>query len=814
MGDIGTPKWEHFPEFILRSTGFPAEWIERLRFEKTVKTFHQRYEIERNIEQRITHMKELERVNCISDAALPFWKKARKTIAKRKPINSELISSLETEGLDTNVLHELKHYQMNVERLEFIREASAQVFREELALKQRELQDIYKDVRLQEAVFQQSPSMYKNALLPYLQNALVKRNADVKRTERQLISYLQRFCTKNETTSYFGPIQYGRLGEINKDVKYKVLDQERERRAFLPYWAVSSLINVLKIKKELRPYCSVKLSYLLKKEGSTLYFPHSGKRIVLQERYHPLVEGLSHDFQTISELANHLNWTIEETEPLLSRLESKKLVDIEIPIPVTEPDALRSLREWINNPTLPPHPDVILWRQRINWLWDLKSSYPSLMLEDKIHELTRLETSFMEWTGENPRRSGGAIYADRTLLYEECHGPLDEVQIGGSIAGVIRESVPKWLNLCAKHGQEKDEMQQRLAKEIFTTLYPSTQEVPYLKFIYDVTQHPEAQHWENRWRNIRTDIEQQVEAFVKKSDEFIVALPDDTSCEFDPDLGWINSPDLMLAKRNDGTYQVILGEIHDTVMLWGWALQFHRDEEHLTAQIKEKIKNSTTNQQMLNLLSNKRFKIVPFEYPGITAQMSSISNSSNQKISLAHAMVQCLEDGVVLSLPDDDGVYRTYNGELHTMVHSFFSLPKAVPFVVNTGAFTPRLMMGDVVVQRATWRITKETFWNGVYPGSSIELFYDAFKYHVENRLPNEAFVKIANQPKPFYIHFDNYFLLEMWNAFGTEEECTLSEMLPGLSETWLTKGNKQRHTAELRLSYFVERGNGHDSSD
>lgn len=809
-----TPTWEHFPEFILRSTGFPVEWIEKLRFEKTVKTFHQRYEIERNIDQSVSRMKELERVSSISDAVLPFWKKARKTVAKRNPLHLELISILETGGLDKNVLHELKRYQINVERLKFICEESAQVFRKELSLKQRELQDIFKDVRLQEAVFQQSPSMYKNALLPYLQNSLEKRNADVKRTERQLISYLQRFCTKNETTSYFGPIQYGRLGNINEDVKYKVLGQERERRAFLPYWAVSSLVKVLKVKKEFRPYCSVKLSYLLKKEGSTLYFPHSGKRIALQERYHPLVEGLSHDFQTISELANHLTLTIEETEQLLSRLESKKLVDIEIPISVTEPDALRSLREWMNNPTLPPHPEVIVWRKRVNWLWDLKCSYPSLSLEDKIHDLTQLEESFTEWTGEKPRRSGGAIYADRTLIYEECHGPLDEVQIGGSIERVIRESVPKWLNLCAKHGQEKYEKQQELAKEIFTTLYQSTKEVPYLKFIRDVTQHPEAQNWENQWHNIQTDIEQQVESFVKNSKDVVVDLPNDAYYEFDSDLGWFNSPDLMLAKRKDGTYQVILGEIHDTVMIWGWALQFHRDEENLTAQLKEKIKNSTKNQLMLNLLSNKRFKIVPFEYPGITAQMSSISNSSNHKISLAHAMVKCSEEGVVLSLPDDDGDYRTYNGELHTMVHSFFSLPKAVPFVVNTGSFTPRMMMGDLVVQRAKWQIKKENFWNETYPGSSTELFYDAFKFHMENRLPQEAFVKIANQPKPFYIDFDNYFLLEMWDAFWTEEECTLSEMLPSLSETWLTKGNEQRHTAELRLSYFVERGNGHDSSD
>nr|WP_154985481.1 lantibiotic dehydratase [Paenibacillus xylanexedens] len=811
-----TPKWEHFPEFILRSTGFPVEWIQQLRFEKTVQTFHQRYDIERAIEQGITQLKELEHADSISNAVLPFWKKARKTMSKRKPIHPELITSLETGGLDSNVLDELKRYQINVERLERVCEESNQVFKEELCLKQRQLQDIFKNVRLQEAVFQQSPSMYKNALLPYLQNSLEKRNADVKRTERQLISYMQRFCTKNETTSYFGPIQYGKLTNIDEDVTYtvSVSGQERERRTFFPYWAVSSLVNVLKVKEVFRPYCSVKLSYLLNKEGSTLYFPHSGKRITLQERYHPLIEGLSHDFQTILELTDHLPWTYEETEPMLSRLESKKWVDIEIPISITEPDALRSLREWLNNPVLPTHPEVTLWRQRINWLWDLKNSYASFPLEEKMNALTQLEQSFTEWTGENPRRSGGAIYADRTLLYEESHGPLDELQIGGTIEAVIRESVPKWLNLCAKHGQEKYEKQQKLAKEIFTALYPSAKEVPYLKFIQDVTQHPEAQIWENRWQNIQTDTEQHVQSFVQKSNDFVVELPNDSPYEFDSDLGWINSPDLMLAKKNDGTYQVILGEIHDTVMIWGWALQFHNDEENLTAQLEKKIKSSTMNQPMLNLLSNKRFKIVPFEYPGITAQMSSISNSPNQKIPLAQAKVQCLDNGVAISLPEDDGMYRIYNGELHTMVHSFFALPKAVPFVINTGSFTPRLMMGEVVVQRAKWQIKKGNFWDGVYKGSSSELFYAAFKFHLVNGLPKEAFVKTANQPKPFYIDFENYFLLEMWNAFWTDEECTLSEMLPGLNETWLTKGHEQHHTAELRISYFVERGNGHDSSD
>ncbi len=53
---------------------------------------------------------------------------------------------------------------------------------------------------------------------------------------------------------------------------------------------------------------------------------------------------------------------------------------------------------------------------------EFRQAFRDAALEDRVHLQVELETLFTALPGMPARRSAGQMYADRTLLYEECKG--------------------------------------------------------------------------------------------------------------------------------------------------------------------------------------------------------------------------------------------------------------------------------------------------------------------------------------------------------------------------------------------------------
>src|SRR5205085_9987025 len=99
------------------------------------------------------------------------------------------------------------------------------------------------------------PGMYSNGRVPYVdRRAAGPRTSDVRRTERQLTMYLQRFCARNDTAAFFGPVDYGSVAEPVRPAPARPGARHVLRcRAFLAHWAVSSLASAIAADPELRP---------------------------------------------------------------------------------------------------------------------------------------------------------------------------------------------------------------------------------------------------------------------------------------------------------------------------------------------------------------------------------------------------------------------------------------------------------------------------------------------------------------------------------------------------------------------------------
>src|SRR5207249_7723537 len=121
-----------------------------------------------------------------------------------------------------------------------------------------------------------------------------------------------------------------------------------------------------------------------------------------------------------------------------------------------------------------------------------------------------------------------------------------------------------------------------------------------------------------------------------------------------------------------------------------------------------------------------RVKIVPFEFPGPTIEITSASERPPGPGRVPAAQVWAsVEDGQPVLRGPDRGPLLLANGELHTLAHAIFAPPRVVPPLLDLGPHTPRITSGDVVVQRERWKLRRRDLLPGRYQGASFELMAD-----------------------------------------------------------------------------------------
>ena len=123
----------------------------------------------------------------------------------------------------------------------------------------------------------------------------------------------------------------------------------------------------------------------------------------------------------------------------------------------------------------------------------------------------------------------------------------------------------------------------------------------------------------------------------------------------------------------------------------------------------------------------------------------------------------------------------------------------AIPDSEN--AVLPRIVLGNVVVQRKTWRISADRLPSHTTGCGEQEWFLNWRRWRRDNELPRHVFAHLGGEHKPQYVDFDSYFSVQLLDtaARATESTVVLSEMLPGPDEQWLRDGG-QRYVTELTM--------------
>ena len=98
--------------------------------------------------------------------------------------------------------------------------------------------------RFREAVTWQNPAALVNAVVNVAENAPTKPSR-ARGREEIVASYWQRYCAKNDTIGFFGPLAWGRIADDGPALRSRAGSLVRERAVHLEAWPVQALAEAM-----------------------------------------------------------------------------------------------------------------------------------------------------------------------------------------------------------------------------------------------------------------------------------------------------------------------------------------------------------------------------------------------------------------------------------------------------------------------------------------------------------------------------------------------------------------------------------------
>jgi hypothetical protein len=113
----------------------------------------------------------------------------------------------------------------------------------------------------------------------------------------------------------------------------------------------------------------------------------------------------------------------------------------------------------------------------------------------------------------------------------------------------------------------------------------------------------------------------------------------------------------------------------------------------------------------------------------------------------------------------------------------------------DTAAALPRITLGNLVLQRRTWRVPAAQLPEHVTGADDAERLLTWRRWQREHGLPRRVFVALGGEHKPQYVDFDSQMCVHLLEtaARGTTSTVVFSEMLPGPDEQAVHDGGQAR---------------------
>jgi hypothetical protein len=701
--------------------------------------------------------------------------------------------------------------------------------------------EIVKTDRFCEAIIWQNRTAFRTVILPLIAdyaNGNSERNHRQRRNEELVASYWQRYCAKNDTIGFFGPIGWAKFAPESEAVTARPGHLLLAKRTvYFDSWCIEALAEALAADDTVRVWLAPHRNPSMRVEGTTLHLPLSMPAPLSKQEAAALAacDGQHSAVSIARELLNSAAAGVKseaEVFRLLDDLSGRELISFKPAIPsgMRPEQGLREALAHIEDESIRSRAC-----EKLDALEAARRHVASAVGDAaRLNAaLDALESTFTELTGVASTRSEGKMYAGRTIVYEECRRDID-VKLGKQIANDLGPPLALLLTSARWFTFNVANNYRKLFREIYNDLAHESGSAVVEAF--DFWARMQAALYGSR-----ADHGKAFKSILLERWSEILALPEDQSrvkfkseqlrpkvlAAFDaPKPGWqfarYHSPDFMISATNieaiqRGDYELVLGEVHIAANTLNYAMfvENHPSPDELLCATQ------------LDMPEPMIVPMPPKYWPGRTARSQN---------SLVTRKDVCLEFAIdspglpnIRSMPisafvivegRDDLVLQARNGEsvfdlMDAFAEALMSVVTDSLKIIEPRAHTPRVTIDRLVVSRETWRM-KAAEMSFAFEKDDAMRFLNARRWAAELGLPRFVFYKSPIEDKPVFLDFQSPVLVNLLarvvrrtvQGSGADETIWVSEMLPGPDEVWLEDGAGQRYTSELRLVAVDQRDN------
>jgi len=690
------------------------------------------------------------------------------------------------------------------------------------------------DTRFREAVTWQNRRLLSECLDKAA--AGEPRNVRGRNHELTIASYLQRYCLKNDTIGFFGPVGWARWseGEGPGGPALTVATGDRllaRRTVYFETWTVDAVARALGEDPLLRPWLVPRLVAAHRLDGQVVHTAR-GVPVALSGVEAELL-GLCDGQRSVREIAAELAWSEfgelgdeDECHAHLAELCRQGIVHLDLTGPI-EAWPERTLRRRLEAVT-----DPAVRERALTALGDIVSARDAVAAAagDPARlaaAIDVLNTRFQKLTGVPGERRHGETYAGRTLLYEDAVRDV-RVELGGPLREAIAPALGLLLDsarwLVAAAGAEYQRLflglyEQRRAGSgdpavpLAAILSLAT---PYLYFSLRELPRPVAAvlpEFQRRWAEVldvpagaRRHTVQAAEIRDRVAQAFPAAAP-----------AWAtaiqHAPDVMLAAADvaalaRGELLAVLGELHAA---------FNTLESRVFVEQHDQ-PGSLLAAAAADLGRRRVYAIPPKEWPAVTSRLAPPSALLSPEYTYWTLHSDSVgAPGPVLPAADlfvhragDRLLVRARRGgfeaDLLEVVGEFLSAAVVNGFKpLPPAPRRPRVAIDRLVIARAAWTFAAaDVRW--AFARSEADRFLAARAWRAAHELPERGFYHVPVEDKPAFVDFRSLVFVNLFakavrrTAEHPAGTVSVTEMLPDLDQTWLTDAQGESYTCELRI--------------
>jgi hypothetical protein len=815
----------------MRGAGFPAEKVLKLASIEAAIAADQLLDAEEDVQQARHHvLKTLTETLDALKSDPQLWQEqhhhllaaAQQIQKRRRPSQAHLPPEVQTL---CNAVDEA------IARTEKARGQFLSSFKESSSRLSVAIQDIARDEYFREAVTWQNHKALQGSI-----DALVKmdhgengRGAERRKREMLVASYLQRYCVKNDTIGFFGPVGWASLSDHGPAIVAKPGSSLlATRKAYFEGWCIDAIAENLARNVGLRPWMIPRRMPYLRLDGITVHLPLTPP-FELDAKSLAVIEACDGErpaYSIASQLVDrNLDFKdLNEVYDVLDQLSRRKLISwtLEVPVELHPEQTLWRLLDHIK--------DESLRKEAQEPLVEMENARDGIALAagnaGELHRaLCDLESRFTSLTNTPAARAAGEMYAARTLVYEDCRRDI-AVEIGPDLLEALGPPLSLLLHGARWLTFEAAARFQMAFKAIYDDIARKTGS-PVVEAIslWYVAQPL-------FFNDAESPIASLLDDFRKRWDALLALHPDQkrvsyttdalrllVESEFEaPQAGWSgachHSPDVMIRAVSEeairqGAYEFVLGELHvaaNTLKGACWIAQHPAPEELFRAF-------------EYDLPRPRLVPLAPKQWPGLTARTQnafllskdygliatpdSYGVSPKQAMPIASLVIEQSAKGLMM---------RTRDGVLQFDLVDVMGDLIAVA-IVNSFSLTPlhshspRINIEKLVVARETWRFAVADL-PFIHEKETENRFLAVRRWARLHGLPRFVFVRTPVEVKPYYLDFDSVIYVENFvraarrtlEQRSPEALITVVEMLPEPDRLWLPDAQDRRYTSELRI--------------